>query len=96
MGILHPYGWLCNSYSHLASEIRVGSFHTASLASGNISYEFMGKHFLGDKSEELPQIEVSLEKVLEQIDKLNSCKSPGPDGIHQRVLKEFKCEIAHY
>lgn len=56
----------------------------------------MGKHFLGDKSEELPQIEVSLEKVLEQIDKLNSCKSPGPDGIHQRVLKEFKCEIADY
>ncbi|KAG6938185.1 hypothetical protein G0U57_007088, partial [Chelydra serpentina] len=50
--------------------------------------------FLGDRSEELSQIEVSLEEVLEQIDKLNSNKSPGTDGIHPRVLKELKCEIA--
>ncbi|CAM5075917.1 unnamed protein product [Eretmochelys imbricata] len=50
--------------------------------------------FVGDKSEELSQIEVSLEKVLELIEKLNSNKSPGPDGIHPRVLKELKCEIA--
>uniref|UniRef100_A0A674J5T7 Uncharacterized protein n=1 Tax=Terrapene triunguis TaxID=2587831 RepID=A0A674J5T7_9SAUR len=39
--------------------------------------------FLGDKSEEPSQIEVSLEEVLEQIDKLNSNTSPGPDGITQ-------------
>uniref|UniRef100_A0A8C3TF32 Solute carrier family 26 member 4 n=1 Tax=Chelydra serpentina TaxID=8475 RepID=A0A8C3TF32_CHESE len=50
--------------------------------------------FLGDKSEEWSQIEVSLEEVLEQIDKLNSNKSPGPDGIHPKVLKELKCETA--
>uniref|UniRef100_A0A8C3F3S5 Reverse transcriptase domain-containing protein n=1 Tax=Chrysemys picta bellii TaxID=8478 RepID=A0A8C3F3S5_CHRPI len=50
--------------------------------------------FVGDKSEELSQIEVSLEEVLELIDKLNSNKSPGPDGIHPRVLKELKCEVA--
>ncbi|KAG6940840.1 hypothetical protein G0U57_011320 [Chelydra serpentina] len=50
--------------------------------------------FVGDKSEELRQIEVSLEEVLELIDKLNCNKSPGPDGIHPRVLKELKCEIA--
>ncbi|CAM4721027.1 unnamed protein product [Lepidochelys kempii] len=50
--------------------------------------------FLGDKSEELSQTEVSLEEVLEQIDKLKSNKSPGLDGIHPRVLKELKCEIA--
>ncbi|CAM4650296.1 unnamed protein product [Lepidochelys olivacea] len=42
----------------------------------------------------MSQIEVSLEEVLEQIDKLNNNKSPGPDGIHPRVLKELKCEIA--
>ncbi|CAM5118702.1 unnamed protein product [Eretmochelys imbricata] len=48
----------------------------------------------GDKSEELSQIEVSLEEVLELIDKLNSNKSRGPTGIHPRVLKELKCEIA--
>ncbi|CAM5124147.1 unnamed protein product [Natator depressus] len=50
--------------------------------------------FVGDKSEELSQIEASLEEVLELIEKLNSKKSPGPDGIHPRVLKELKCEIA--
>ncbi|CAM4681052.1 unnamed protein product [Lepidochelys kempii] len=52
------------------------------------------REIVGDKSEELSQIEVSLEEVLELIDKLNSNKSPGPTGIHPRVLKELKCEIA--
>ncbi|CAM4590202.1 unnamed protein product, partial [Caretta caretta] len=42
---------------------------------------------------ELSQIEVTLEKVLELTEKLNSNKSPEPDGIHPRVLKELKCEI---
>uniref|UniRef100_K7EZH3 Reverse transcriptase domain-containing protein n=1 Tax=Pelodiscus sinensis TaxID=13735 RepID=K7EZH3_PELSI len=50
--------------------------------------------FVGDESEELSRIEVSLEEVLEQIEKLNVNKSPGPDGIHPRVLKELKWEIA--
>ncbi|CAM5175000.1 unnamed protein product [Eretmochelys imbricata] len=50
--------------------------------------------FVRDRSEELSQIEASLEEVLELIEKLNSKKSPGPDGIHPRVLKELKCEIA--
>uniref|UniRef100_K7GG65 Reverse transcriptase domain-containing protein n=1 Tax=Pelodiscus sinensis TaxID=13735 RepID=K7GG65_PELSI len=34
------------------------------------------------------------EEVLEQIEKLNVNKSSGPDGIHPRVLKELKWEIA--
>ncbi|CAM4553636.1 unnamed protein product [Lepidochelys olivacea] len=50
--------------------------------------------FVGDKSEELSQIEVSLEEVLELIEKLYRNTSPGPDGIHPRVLKELRCEIA--
>uniref|UniRef100_A0A8C3H706 Reverse transcriptase domain-containing protein n=1 Tax=Chrysemys picta bellii TaxID=8478 RepID=A0A8C3H706_CHRPI len=49
--------------------------------------------FVGDKSEELSRIEVSREEVLELIDKLNINKSPGPDGIHPRVLKELKSEV---
>uniref|UniRef100_A0A8C3I5X8 Reverse transcriptase domain-containing protein n=1 Tax=Chrysemys picta bellii TaxID=8478 RepID=A0A8C3I5X8_CHRPI len=36
--------------------------------------------------------EGSLEEILELIDKLN--KSLRPDGIHPRVLKELKCEVA--
>uniref|UniRef100_K7F032 Reverse transcriptase domain-containing protein n=1 Tax=Pelodiscus sinensis TaxID=13735 RepID=K7F032_PELSI len=50
--------------------------------------------FVGDESEELSRIEVSLEVFLEQIEKLNVNKSPGLDGIHPRVLKELKWEIA--
>uniref|UniRef100_A0A8C3FHN3 Reverse transcriptase domain-containing protein n=1 Tax=Chrysemys picta bellii TaxID=8478 RepID=A0A8C3FHN3_CHRPI len=50
--------------------------------------------FVGDKSEELSRIEVSLQEVLELIDKLHSNTSPGPDGIDPRVLKELQCEIA--
>ncbi|CAM4471432.1 unnamed protein product [Lepidochelys kempii] len=48
----------------------------------------------GDKSEVLSQIEVSIEEVLEHIDKLNSNESPGPDGIHPEVLKELRYKIA--
>ncbi|CAM4469478.1 unnamed protein product [Lepidochelys kempii] len=45
-------------------------------------------------SEVLSQIEVSIEEVLEHIDKLNSNESPGPDGIHPEVLKELRYKIA--
>lgn len=37
---------------------------------------------MGDKAEELAQIQVSIEKGLEQIDTLNSKKSPGTDGLY--------------
>ncbi|KAM7151827.1 uncharacterized protein RBU57_012313 [Macrochelys suwanniensis] len=50
--------------------------------------------FVGDKSEELSQIEVSLEAVLELIGKLNCNKSPGPDGIRPR--KNSNVKLRHY
>lgn len=45
---------------------------------------------MGDKAEELAQIQVSIEKALEQIDTLNSKKSPGTDGIHWRFITNRK------
>lgn len=47
----------------------------------------------GDRSEELPQTEVSREEVWGQMDKLNGGKSPGPGGIHPRVGKDSKVKL---
>jgi len=33
------------------------------------------------------------EEVLQVLSKLNISKSPGPDGIHPRMLKELACEL---
>lgn len=49
---------------------------------------------MGDKAEKLAQIQVSIEKALEQIDTLSSKKSPGTDGIHWRFIAEPKYKIA--
>lgn len=46
-----------------------------------------------DRSEELDHVEVTAEEIQEQINKLNTNKSPGLDDIHPRVLKEQKGEI---
>lgn len=46
---------------------------------------FYKPFFSDEKSEQLSQTELSLEVVLEQIDKLNRNKSLGPDNIHPRV-----------
>lgn len=46
----------------------------------------------GGESKELSQIEVTRHEVP---GKLKTEKSPGPDGIHSRVLKELRCEIVH-
>lgn len=37
---------------------------------------------------------MNTEKVSDQADRLNFIKSLGPDGVHPRVLKELKREIA--
>lgn len=46
------------------------------------------------KSEGLSQIKVSIDEALDKMDKLNSNKSPGPDGLHPKVLKKYKYETA--
>ena len=42
----------------------------------------------------LNQIQVKRDDVLDLIDKLKINKSPGPDGIHPRVIKELRNEVA--
>lgn len=46
------------------------------------------------RSEELDHIDMTIEDILEQINKLNINKLLRLDGIHARVLRELKCEIA--
>ena len=43
--------------------------------------------------EALNKIIVTKEEVLKRLNKLNPSKSPGPDGMHPRVLKEAAAEI---
>ena len=44
-------------------------------------------------SEELKEIHISREMVLEKLIGLKMDKSPGPDNLHPRVLKEVALEI---
>ena len=48
--------------------------------------------FDGDK---LTDVVFTVEEVAKQLQKLNPTKSPGPDGLHPKVLKEVCNEIAH-
>eukprot|EP00061_Rhincodon_typus_P005273 g24575.t1 len=43
--------------------------------------------------EELNMVAITKEKVLEKLIGLKVDKSPGPDGLHPRVLKEIAEEI---
>lgn len=48
----------------------------------------------GTDGAEIPtQIAVNVQVILYLIDKLNTDKSPGPDGTHSRAVKELKGEI---
>lgn len=45
--------------------------------------------FLVDKFQKLT-VEMASDEVLDQTDKLGGKKSPGPNGIHAKVLKELQ------
>ena len=47
-----------------------------------------------DDNMSLTNITITKEEVIKQIDKLKICKSPGPDKIYPRLLKEIKHVIA--
>ena len=42
----------------------------------------------------LEELDITEEKVKERLESLNPHKSPGPDGLHPRVLKELSNEIS--
>lgn len=48
------------------------------------------------ESDELNEMEVTRGEVLDSVGKLNINVSLGPDGIHARVLKELRSEIADH
>lgn len=50
--------------------------------------------FLLGMSEKLPQIELSEEEVLEQVDEMNSNKSPGPAGVHPELPRRLNYKTA--
>lgn len=53
-----------------------------------------GMHPIVPQTEEISTITVSVEEVEEVLSNLNASKSPGPDGITTRLLKELAHEIA--
>ena len=48
----------------------------------------------GPIMKKLNNIEITRENVLKEINRLKSNKSPGPDNIYARVLKECKEELS--
>lgn len=49
---------------------------------------------VGDESEDVSPSDVSVDEVINQLDKINGNSSVVPDIIQSRALKEFKDEIA--
>ena len=46
--------------------------------------------FRGEESEKLIDVEVTRELVVREIDKMKKFKSPAPDDVYPRVIKECK------
>ena len=42
----------------------------------------------------IDKIEITQEEMEKRLSSLNPSKSEGPDGIHPRILKELKTEVA--
>ena len=53
----------------------------------NTQFQFAIK-YLGEKSEKLIDVEVTRE--LREMDKMKKFKSPGPDEVYPRIIKEYK------
>ena len=51
-------------------------------------------NFESRTSTTISNVEISLQDMKDKLESLNACKSPGPDGIHPRVLKELYNSIA--
>ena len=45
-------------------------------------------------SNTISNVKISLQDMKNKLKSLNACKSPGPDGLHPRVLKELSNSIA--
>ena len=41
----------------------------------------------------LPELEITMHKVMDKLTKLKVDKSPGPDGMHPRVLHRLRKEL---
>ena len=50
--------------------------------------------FIGDVVPTLDNIQISIDMIKSKLSKLNPLKSPGPDEIHGRILKECYIELA--
>ena len=46
--------------------------------------------FRGEEREKLIDVEVTRELVVREIDKMRKFKSPGPDEVYPRIIKECK------
>ena len=49
--------------------------------------------FRGQEVDKLSEIVISREVVTKEIDRLKNTKSPGPDDIFPRILKEYREEL---
>ena len=58
----------------------------------NDSFSGLGEINLGGS---MPMIQFSVHDVLQKLNKLNICKSPGPDTLHPKILFELRNVIAH-
>jgi hypothetical protein len=61
----------------------------------NKKSEITEVNILDKDVQQLNQIEIGEEDIIKRLNKLNVYKSPGPDLLHPRVLKEVRNEIAY-
>ena len=51
--------------------------------------------FSSDFKTELNSISITDEEMFKALNKLNTSKSPGPDKLHPRILKELAHQLSH-